>query len=116
MLPEEVILKPVLTEKSTQNLEEGKYTFKVDTRATKVQIRKAVEELFGVKVLKVSTMNYDGKEKGMGRGVKGRTAKFKKAVVTIDQNPVASEYKTKGGKSAKTSKKYNSEIEGFYTV
>lgn len=116
MLAEEVILKPVLTEKSVQNLEEGKYTFKVDTRATKVQIRSAVEELFNVKVLNVSTLNYKGKKKGMGRGIKGRTAKFKKAIVTIDLDPKAVEFKEKGGKTAKTTKKFNSEIEGFYNV
>lgn len=112
MLAEEVILKPIVTEKSTQDLQEGKYTFKVNTKSTKVQIAKAVEEIFNVKVLKVNTLNYDGKSKRV-RGIQGKTAKYKKAIVTIDLNPSETEYKEKGGKVRKTIKKYNSEIEGF---
>jgi ribosomal protein L23 len=115
MIAEEVILKPVLTEKSAIALEEGKYTFKVDTRATKIQIRKAVEELFNVKVLKVATLNYDGKSKRV-RGIKGRTAKYKKAIVTIDLDPQEVSFKDKGGKTKKTLKKYNNEIEGFFNA
>ena len=63
MSPEEIILKPIITEKSNVGVEEGKYTFKVAKKATKVQIADAVQTLFGVKVLKVNTMNVQGKEK-----------------------------------------------------
>lgn len=112
MLAEEIILKPIITEKSTKDLQEGKYTFKVNTKATKVQIAKAIEEIFNVKVLKVNTLNYDGKTKRT-RGIKGKTSKFKKAIITIDLNPQEVEFKQKGGKTKKTLKKYNTEIEGF---
>jgi large subunit ribosomal protein L23 len=54
MLPEEIIIAPVVTEKSNDELQEGKYTFKVNKKATKVEIAKAVEKLFEVKVLKVN--------------------------------------------------------------
>ena len=57
MLPEDIIIAPVVTEKSNDELQEGKYTFKVNKKATKVEIAKAVEKLFEVKVLKVNTMN-----------------------------------------------------------
>ena len=63
MLPEEIIIAPVVTEKSNDELQEGKYTFKVNKKATKVEIAKAVEKLFQVKVLKVNTMNVNGKKK-----------------------------------------------------
>ncbi len=59
-----------------------KYTFKVATDANKTQVKKAVEEIFGVEVAKVNIMNYDGKIKRMGRNV-GRTAAYKKAIVTL---------------------------------
>ena len=115
MIAEEVILKPVLTEKSAVSLQEGKYTFKVDRRATKVQIRKAIEEIFNVKVLDVNTMNYSGKVKRT-RGILGKRANYKKAIITIDTNPSEVEYKEKGGKTKKTVKKYNKEIEGFFNI
>lgn len=63
MLPEEIIIAPVVTEKSNDQLQEGKYTFKVNKKATKVEIAKAVEKLFEVKVLKVNTMKVNGKKK-----------------------------------------------------
>ena len=66
MKPEEIIIAPVVTEKSNDKLQEGKYTFKVNKKATKVEIAKAVEKLFEVKVLKVNTMNVDGKKKKVG--------------------------------------------------
>jgi len=79
----DVILKPVVTEKSMQALEEQKYTFFVHPDATKVQVREAVEKMFdGVKVAKVNTMNYQGKMKRRGY-TKGRTSAKKKAVVTL---------------------------------
>ncbi len=79
----DVILKPVLTEKSMNAMAEKKYTFLVHTEATKSQIKEAVEKMFeGTKVAKVNTMNYDGKTKRRGR-TEGKTSKFKKAVVQL---------------------------------
>ena len=63
MVAEDIILRPVITEKSNDALQEGKYTFEVNKKATKVEIAKAVEKLFEVKVLKVNTMNVNVKEK-----------------------------------------------------
>ena len=80
--PYDVIIKPVVTEASMDMLADKKYTFKVATDANKVEIKKAVEEIFGVKVDKVTTMNYDGKLKRMGR-FEGRRAAYKKAVVKL---------------------------------
>lgn len=112
MLPEDIIIKPIITEKSNDGLQEGKYTFKVNKKATKVDIAKAVEKLFGVKVLKVNTMNISGKEKRVGRNV-GKTADWKKAIVTIDTNPSDKTYLAKGGKETKISKKYKDSIDEF---
>ena len=112
MLPEDIIIKPVITEKSNEAIEEGKYTFKVAKKATKVDIANAVEKLFNVKVVKVNTMNVDGKAKRVGVH-QGKTADWKKAIVMIDTNPVDNKYMKKGGKEAKASKKYNSSIDGF---
>ena len=79
----DVILKPVLTEKSMNAMAEKKYTFLVHTDATKSQIKEAVEKMFdGTKVAKVNTMNYDGKSKRRGRA-EGKTSKTKKAVVQL---------------------------------
>lgn len=78
----DVILKPVLTEKSYDGIENKRYTFKVDARADKTQIKRAVEEIFKVKVAKVNTVNYDGKIKRMGKN-SGRTSSFKKAYVQL---------------------------------
>ena len=80
--PYDVIVKPVITEASMDMLADKKYTFKVATDANKVEIKKAVEEIFGVKVDKVTTMNFDGKLKRMGR-FEGRRAAYKKAVVKL---------------------------------
>ena len=79
----DVILKPVLTEKSMNAMAEKKYTFLVHTDATKAQIKEAVEKMFeGAKVAKVNTMNYDGKTKRRVTTF-GKTAKTKKAVVQL---------------------------------
>ena len=112
MTPEEIIIIPIITEKSNDMLQEGKYTFKVNKKATKVQIADAVEKLFEVKVLKVNTMTVKGKEKRLGRSI-GRTSDWKKAIVTIDTNPEQKTYLTKGGKTAKTSKKFKDTIDEF---
>ena len=112
MLPEEIIIAPVVTEKSNDQLQEGKYTFRVNKKATKVQIAKAVEKLFEVKVLKVNTINVNGKKKRVGYHV-GKTSDWKKAIVTIDTNPSEKTYLAKGGKSTKVSKKYKDSIDEF---
>ena len=112
MLPEEVIIKPIITEKSNDALQEGKYTFKVNKKATKVEIAKAVEKLFDVKVLKVNTMNINGKKKRVRYEI-GKTPDWKKAIVTIDTNPFETTYLTKGGKETKTNRKYKDSIEEF---
>ena len=79
----DVILKPVLTEKSMNAMAEKKYTFLVHPDATKSQIKDAVEKMFeGTKVASVNTINYDGKKKRRGMVV-GKTAKSKKAYVQL---------------------------------
>lgn len=79
----DVILKPVVTEKSMNAMAEKKYTFLVHPDATKSQVKEAVEKMFeGTKVAKVNTMNYDGKTKRRGM-VYGKTAKTKKAIVQL---------------------------------
>ncbi|MTI84014.1 MAG: 50S ribosomal protein L23 [Firmicutes bacterium] len=80
----DIIKKPVITEKSMQMLEENKYTFIVDMRANKPEIRKAVEELFKVKVSKVRTMRVKGKPKRFRASV-GRTPDRKKAIITLEE-------------------------------
>ena len=76
------LIRPIVTEKSTALMEQGKYTFRVPLAATKIQIRQAVEQIFKVKVQAVNTMRYEGKLKRMGR-TQGRRSDWKKAVVTL---------------------------------
>lgn len=112
MLAEDIIIAPVVTEKSSDGIQEGKYTFKVNKKATKVDIKRAVEKLFNVKVLTVNTISVKGKEKRVGRNV-GKTSDWKKAIVTIDTNAGEKSYLTKGGKEVKVSKKYKDSIDEF---
>ena len=112
MLPEEVIVRPVVTEKSNDEMQLGKYTFEVNKKATKVDIAKAVEKLFEVKVLNVNTMTVRGKMKRV-RYKEGKTSDWKKAIVTIDTNPAEKTYLGKGGKEVKASKKYKDSIDEF---
>ena len=112
MIAEEIIIKPIITEKSSMDLQDGKYTFKVNKKSTKVEIAKAVEKLFEVKVLKVNTISMKGKAKRVGVH-NGMTSDWKKAIVTIDTNPTEKKYLSKGGKEVKVSKKYKDAIEGF---
>lgn len=77
MRPEDIIIRPIITEESNMEIQEGKYTFKVNKKATKVDIANAVEKLFEVKVLKVNTITVKGKEKRVGRNV-GKTSDWKK--------------------------------------
>ena len=82
----DVILKPVVTEKSMNAMSEKKYTFLVHTDATKNQIKEAVQKMFdGTKVKSVNTMNLDGKKRRRGMVV-GKTAKTKKAIATLTED------------------------------
>ena len=78
----DVILRPVITEASMANMDDKRYTFDVDTRATKTQVKSAVEDIFDFKVAKVNIMNVKGKKKRMGR-YEGYTKKRRKAIVTL---------------------------------
>jgi len=111
-IAEDIIIRPYITEKSYENMAEGKYTFIVDYRANKTEIKKAVERLFNVKVLSVNTVNCKPKEKRLGVHI-GKTAKWKKAIVKIDTNPQPVTYLDKEGKPVTTAKKYKTEIEEF---
>ena len=82
----DVILKPVVTEKSMAAMAEKKYTFLVHPEANKIMIKEAVEKMFeGTKVARVNTMNMEGKSKRRGTTV-GRTAKTKKAIVQLTED------------------------------
>lgn len=85
----DVIRRPIVTEQSMSEGELKKYAFEVNVDANKIEIRKAVEEIFGVKVRSVNTMNMYGKEKRQGVHI-GRRAAWKKAVVrlTDDSKPI----------------------------
>ena len=84
--PYDVLLRPVVTERSMDDTAEKKYTFLVHPEANKTMIKEAVEKMFdGVKVASVNTMNLDGKKKRRGM-VFGRTAKSKKAIVTLTED------------------------------
>ena len=79
---QDIILKPIITEKSMDGIEAKRYTFKVAKDATKPEIAKAVEELFGVEVAKVNTINMKKKPKRLGYHF-GYTSEWKKAIVTL---------------------------------
>lgn len=82
----DIILKPIITEKSMLAMEDKKYTFDVHPDATKSQVKEAVEKLFeGTKVAKVNTMNLEGKTRRRGRTF-GKTAKRKKAIVQLTED------------------------------
>ena len=109
MVAEDIIIAPIITEEASERIAEGKYTFRVNKKATKIDIKNAVEKLFEVKVLNVNTISMRGKEKRVGVHTD-----WKKAIVTIDTNASQKTYLTKGGKEAKASKKtYKNTIEGF---
>ncbi|AMM91312.1 50S ribosomal protein L23 [Peribacillus castrilensis] len=78
----DIIKRPVITERSSDIMAEKKYTFEVDVRANKTQVKDAVQEIFGVKVEKVNIMNYKGKFKRMGKHA-GYTNKRRKAIVKL---------------------------------
>lgn len=82
--PYDVVIKPVISEKSMDDTQERKYTFKVSKDANKTQVKQAIEEIFGVEVEKVNIMNCRGKLKRMGR-TSGMTASSKKAIVKLTE-------------------------------
>ena len=83
-IAQDIIIAPVITEKSMSGIADKKYTFKVAKDANKIEIAEAVEKLFKVKVAKVNTISVRGQEKRMGR-YSGYTAAWKKAVVTLSE-------------------------------
>mgnify|MGYP002518946964 CR=1 FL=1 len=87
----DVIISPIITEASMARLAEKKYTFKVASDANKIEIKKAVEEIFDVKVAKVTTINMDGKLKRMGRN-EGYTPDYKKAIVQLKEDSKSIEF------------------------
>ena len=78
----DILIRPLITEHSTDLMAENKFVFVVDKRANKIQIAQAVKEIFNVTVLDVNTMNVKGKTKQRGRMV-GKTASYKKAIVKL---------------------------------
>ncbi len=91
MIAHDIIIRPLLSEKSYDGIPVKKYTFIVNKKATKTEIKNAVEEIFNVKVEKVNTVNRDGKMKRVGRH-EGRTAASKKAVVTLTEGSKSIEF------------------------
>ena len=87
----DIIKKPLLSEKTYADIHNKKYAFVVDKNANKVEIKKAVEEIFGVKVKSVNTLNVDGKLKRQGK-TQGYTSDYKKAYVTLTADSKAIEF------------------------
>jgi large subunit ribosomal protein L23 len=79
----DIILRPIISEQSMEHVDIAKYVFEVSKSANKIEIKKAVEEIFGVKVEKVSTLIVHGKKKRQGRYPEGYTGDWKKAVVRL---------------------------------
>ncbi|MBS4537354.1 50S ribosomal protein L23 [Clostridium sp. D2Q-11] len=89
--PHDIIRKPIVTEESMNDMAEGKYTFVVDKKANKTEIKNAIEKIFDVKVSKVNTLNMTGKLKRMGANI-GRRPSWKKAVVTLTEDSKGIEF------------------------
>ena len=87
----DIIKRPIITEQSMEQTEMKRYTFEVDKTANKIEIAKAIEEIFNVKVAKVNTLNMQGKMKRMGAQPAGRRASWTKAVVTLTADSKAIE-------------------------
>ena len=88
---QDIIIAPVITEKSMAGIADKKYTFKVAKNANKLEIADAVEELFKVKVAKVNTVSMRGRKRRMGR-YEGKTASWKKAIVTLKKDSKTIEF------------------------
>lgn len=90
-IPQDMIIKPIITEATMADMNLKKYTFKVDKDSNKIEIGRAVEALFGVKVAKVNTLNVRGRKKRVGHNV-GYTPAWKKAIVTLKPNSKGIEF------------------------
>jgi len=113
MVAEDIIIRPIITEKSTYAQAQGKYTFKVNKKATKIDIKNAVQKLFDVKVTNVSTLVVKG-ETRYRNGKKYKTSDWKKAIVTLTTEIPELTYSVKGKKDAvKASKEFKTEIKEF---
>lgn len=82
----DIIIRPIITEQSMEDMDIKKYVFEVAKNATKVEIAKAIEEIFDVRVIKVTTINVKGKEKRLGANPTGFTKSWKKAVVKLSED------------------------------
>ena len=82
----DIIIRPIISEQSMEDLDIKKYVFEVAKDANKIEIKKAVEEIFGVKVIRVNTCIVPGKEKRLGAQPKGMTSEWKKAVVKLSKS------------------------------
>ena len=89
--PHDIIIRPIVTEASMNAMAEKKYTFVVDKKSNKTEIKNAVESIFGVKVASVNTMNMTGKKKRMGIHV-GKRPDWKKAIVTLTEDSKTIEF------------------------
>ena len=85
--PRDIIVKPIVSEKSYNLIDEGKYTFEVDPRSNKTEIKNAVEKIFDVKVTSVNTLNRQGKRKRTRAGF-GQRASSKRAIVTLREGTI----------------------------
>ena len=87
----DIIIRPIITEKTMAGIQEKKYTFEVASKANKIEIAKAVEEAFGVKVAKVNTVHVRGRFRRQGK-YEGYTKSWKKAYVTLKEDSKAIEF------------------------
>ena len=88
----DIVIRPIITERSMASVADKKYVFEVAKDAGKIEIKNAVEQIFGVKVAKVNTLNMQGKEKRMGMRPAGRRASWKKAMVTLTADSKSIEF------------------------
>ena len=88
----DIIIRPIITERAMDGAADKKYVFEVAKTAGKIEIKKAVEEIFGVKVASVNTLNVPGKAKRLGAGRPGRTKSWKKAYVQLTADSKAIEF------------------------
>ena len=82
----DIIIRPIITEQSMEDLDIKKYAFEVDKHANKIEIKKAIEEIFGVTVIKVTTTHMRGKTKRVGANPAGTSKSWKKAVVKLSED------------------------------
>jgi len=88
----DIVLRPIISEQSTEHVDLKKYVFEVAPSANKIEIKKAIEELFDVEVIKVTTLNMKGKRKRMGRYPQGSRKDWKKAVVKLSDSSKTIEF------------------------